>query len=338
MHTAHKKQIAAAFLAMLCLLPACKAAPAPKASALQAQEAQSPEAQLSALQPSETQPPKAQVSALQPSEAAPAAAQSSEPQTAEPQTTSSAAQEADAPLTLARYQCSQTGHTMALCGYDGQAQTLTLLFDERTLVTVYRCIYEPDFGADSALYEGFSTPESGDTIDLLYYPQEDRYQVSLGVGGIVLLYEDADYSGSYLPAGEAALPRAALAAMLPASPTRAASASSPATAVCRVNGSWSLYLNPLESQNLLIFADGTFLLTRNDSGEIKNALGGTYEIIADDGEAQTLRFTSLDDPADTWTASLRQTTYLDEGGFSHTALVYVSESGQSSVYTGIQWE
>ena len=310
MHTAHKKQIAAAFLAMLCLLPACKAAPAPEA-----------------------QSQKAQLSALQPSEAAPAAAQSSEPQTA-----SSAAQEADAPMMLARYQCSQTGHTMALCGYDGQSQTLTLLFDERTLVTVYRCIYEPDFGADSALYEGFSTPESGDTIDLLYYPQEDRYQVSLGVGGTVLLYEDADYSGSYLPAGEAALPRAALAAMLPACPTRAASASSPATAVCRVTGSWSLYLNPLESQNLLIFADGTFLLTRNDSGEVKNALGGTYEIIADDGEAQTLRFTSLDDPADIWTARLRQTTYLDEGGFSHTALVYVSESGQSSVYTGIQWE
>lgn len=227
---------------------------------------------------------------------------------------------------------------MTFCGYDEQAQTLTLLFDERTPVVVYRCIYEPDFGADSALYEGFSTPESGDTIDLLYYPQDDRYQVCLGVGGTVLLYGDTNYTGSYLSAGETTLSRAALAALLPTSPAPASAASASVAAVSRANGSWSLYLNRLESQNLLIFADGTFLLTRNDSGEVKAALGGTYEIIADDGETQTFRFTSLDDPANTWIASLRQTEYLDEDGFLHTVLVYISESGQSSLYTGIPWE
>lgn len=315
MHTAHKKQIAAAFLAALCLLPACKAAPqeshAPEALRAQAQP---PGTQTSEAQPPEVQTPEAQTASL--------------PDTPD----------ADAPLALARYQCGETGHTMTFCGYDEQAQTLTLLFDDRTPVIVYRCIYEPDFGADSALYEGFSTPESGDTIDLLYYPQDDRYQVCLGVGSTVLLYADTDYTGSYLSAGETTLSRAALAALLPTSPAPASAASASVAAVSRANGSWSLYLNRLESQNLLIFADGTFLLTRNDSGEVKAALGGTYEIIADDGETQTFRFTSLDGPADTWTASLRQTEYLDEDGFLHTVLVYISESGQSSLYTGIPWE
>lgn len=106
--------------------------------------------------------------------------------------------------------------------------------------------------------------------------------------------------------------------------------------ISRANGSWSHSVNAAESQNLIIRSDGTFIMTYNSYGEIKEMITGSYEIISDDGKYQQFCFYSSNAKY-TWSAKIFQTNLTDEYGTQYDGIEYISESGEILYYTGVKY-
>ena len=70
----------------------------------------------------------------------------------------------------------------------------------------------------------------------------------------------------------------------------------PETFSCRACGKWVHVPNMLESMNLLIYEDGTFLVAYNYMGEVREKITGTYTILSDDGKYQEFLVRNGADP------------------------------------------
>ena len=104
----------------------------------------------------------------------------------------------------------------------------------------------------------------------------------------------------------------------------------------RANGNWSCAINRAESINLIIRSDGSFIVTYNSYGEVREMITGVYEIVSEDEQYQNFCFYSSDNNY-SWQAKIFQTTVTDQYGTQYDGLEYVSEDGAISYYTGIKY-
>lgn len=101
----------------------------------------------------------------------------------------------------------------------------------------------------------------------------------------------------------------------------------------RVNGNWAYKINIVESQNLIIYNDGTFMVTHNAYGEVEEMLTGYYDIVSDDGEYQEFFFEIPDE--DMWYAKIRLLPPSDE--YWYDIIEYITADGETLYYTGAHY-
>lgn len=219
-------------------------------------------------------------------------------------------------------------HTLVLWDYDSNTNQQTMVFDGLCKIIVYNCSYDSSFQEGATLIEGSATDDWTHTISLLYHPEEDYYNVALGVGGEHLLFGGVDYSGRYDFCGNSILSEADVNHMEPALPEY----------FSRANGSWSCASDVVSSTHLIINADRTFTMFSSEYGKTKDVIIGSYVIDADDGVYQTFLFTDSVNKNNSWSAKLRQTMLTDNSGYSYDGIIYEASDGNTLYFTGVHYE
>ncbi len=113
------------------------------------------------------------------------------------------------------YECKENGHTLAVIDYAESSHTLSLVFDSSSIINVFDCYKEPNFDDGIMLFEGSSSEETFDTVDIHYNQNENEYACSFGVGGSVITFGGKDYSGKYHYASEETIKVIDLKTILP---------------------------------------------------------------------------------------------------------------------------
>ena len=109
--------------------------------------------------------------------------------------------------------------------------------------------------------------------------------------------------------------------------------------ISRANGNWNYAINSTEGINLIIFGDGSFIKAYTTNGKVtpEDIITGTYKILSDDGAYQEFHFIPKHEQFEEWTAKIFQTQLADQNLVMSTGIIYISEDGTKSFYTGYKF-